>query len=123
VASAGILNAAQLQSAASTTPENFHFSTAGQPGTSASPGPTAGTHDNFVFAPSSGQVSIANFTPPADSVGPGNSVFASHDALAATIHNATGGNAIITDTAHDTITQLHVTAAQLFTHLADFHIV
>jgi len=123
VASAGVSNAAQLQSTASATPENFHFSSAARPGTSVSPGPTAGTHDNFVFAPSSGQLSIANFTPPADSVGSANSVFTSHDALAATIHNATGGNAVITDTAHDTITQQHVTAAQLLTHLADFHIV
>jgi hypothetical protein len=134
LASAGLSNAAQPQSTASAASENFHFSgtnvspspaaaAANQPGGNSAP--MAGTHDNFTFASNSGQVSIANFTPATDSIASSRSVFASHDTLAATIHNAgVAGNAIINDAAHEATTTLQlVTTAQLLAHLTDFHIV
>ena len=78
-------------------------------------------HDTFVFAPNFGHVNIANFTPATDTIQFGKTVFSDLNALRAATHDDSSGNAVITDAAHDTITILHVTTAQLLAHQSDFH--
>jgi len=128
----------QLQFLGHYAQDSFHFADDSSGGTlvtsPAAPAPGAVTtnpanvysasgHDTFVFAPNFGKVSIANFAPATDSITFSQTVFSGPAALAAAIHDDSSGNAVITDAAHDTITLQHVTAAQLLTHLTDFHIV
>jgi hypothetical protein len=80
-------------------------------------------HDTFVFAPNFGQVTLEHFAPETDTIQISPTVFASLDALFAAIHDDSHGNAVITDTAHDTITIQNVTTAQLLAHQSDFHLV
>jgi hypothetical protein len=113
---------------------NFHFANDGDGGlpvtspapsaqgaATTNPAATEAGHDTFVFASNFGQASSANFSPSADNIVFKN-VFASLEAAVAAIHNDPAGNAVVTDAAHDTIAPQHVTTAQLFAHLADFHI-
>jgi len=85
-------------------------------------GVTAG-QDTFVFAPHFGQVSFANFAPQADTIQFNKTVFADINALVAAAHDDSSGNAVITDSALDTITFQHLTTAQLLAHQNDFHFV
>jgi serralysin len=133
----GTSNAALLQSTASVASDSFHFSDWGQSAVqlSSSGAPVAavqpagnaaavsGTHDSFVFAANFGQTGIASFNPPADSTSFSKGLSASPDAIAAAIHSDAAGIALIPEATHDLLTLQHVTAAQLFAHLADFHIV
>jgi len=84
---------------------------------------TIGEHDTFIFAPNFGQVTISNFAPATDTLQFSHSVFANVSALLAATHNDTSGNAVITDSAHDTITIQHVTTAQLLANQSDLHFV
>jgi hypothetical protein len=79
----------------------------------------SGTHDSFVFAANFGQTGIASFNPPADSTSFSKGLSASPAAF----HSDAAGIALIPEATHDLLTLQHVTAAQLFAHLADFHIV
>jgi hypothetical protein len=113
--------------------DNFHFTDDGNGGTlivaASSPGQNANqmssltAHDTFVFAPDFGQVSLANFTPATDTLQFNKSVFADAATLMATTHDDASGNAVMTDAAHDSITLLHVTTAELMAHQSDFHFV
>jgi len=113
-------------------PDNFNF--VGLGSSSASPGSQTGTppqtgavaiagHDLFVFAPSSGQVSIENFSPSTDIIQFSKTAFVNIQALLARTHDNASGNAVITDAAHDTITVKQVTTAQLLAHQSDFHFI
>jgi serralysin len=116
--------------------DNFHFADDGNGGTlvvaSTSPGQNGGSaqvvsnlaaQDTFVFAPNFGQVGLANFAPATDTLQFSKTAFADIAALQAATHDDAGGNAVITDAAHDTITFQHVTTAQLLAHQSDFHFV
>ena len=83
---------------------------------------TAG-HDSFVFAPHFGQITIANFNPAADTIQISQSIFTNVTALLEATHDDAHGNAVITATAHDTITVEHVSTAQLLLHQGDFHFI
>ena len=113
---------------------NFKFADDGSGGTivydppissqtgSSNPPQTAG-HDTFVFAPNSGQVTIADFNPAADTIQFSRAVFANLKAVLASVHDDGHGNAVIADVAHDTVTIQHVTTAQLLAHQGDFHLI
>jgi hypothetical protein len=115
------------------TQDSFHFAEDGNSGTlvvaAATPGQSTSqvsnlaAHDTFVFAPNFGQISLANFTPATDTLQFSKNVFADTAALVAATHDDASGNAVITDAAHDSITLLHVTTAQLMAHQSDFHFV
>ncbi len=91
--------------------------------TAASPVSNLTAHDTFVFAPNFGQVSLANFAPTTDTLQFSKSAIADVATLITFTHDDAAGNAVITDAAHDTITLLHVTTAQLLAHQSDFHFV
>ena len=135
---------ANLQFLGHYSPDNFKFANDGKGGTivyasfsqnhtdvdanqatgsSPSGAATISGHDTFVFAPHFGQVSIANFAPATDSIQFDKSVFPNITALVTAIHDDSSNNALITDSAHDTITVQHVTIAQLLAHQSVFHIV
>jgi serralysin len=126
---------ASLQFIGHYSQDSFHFADDGNGGTlliaATSPGQTAAAtevsnvaaHDTFVFAPNFGQLTLPNFAPATDTIQFSKSVFADVNAVIAATHDDASGNAIITDNAHDTITLLHVTTAQLLAHQSDFHIV
>jgi len=129
-------NSVSLHFAGPLSQDSFHFAADGQGGilisgtatqalaggTTAQPVSLQG-HDSFVFAEHFGQVSIADFTLGTDKIIFSESVFADQSALQAAIHDDTGGNAVITDAALDTITIQHVSAAELLSHLSSFHLV
>jgi hypothetical protein len=79
--------------------------------------------DTFVFAPNFGQVTVVNFSPASDTLQFSKTVFANMNAVLSAIHDNASGDAVITDSAHDTITLKHVTTAQLLAHQSDFHLV
>jgi serralysin len=115
--------------------DSFHFADDGNGGTlliaATSTGQNGGAleisnfaaHDTFVFAPNFGQVALANFAPAPDTLQFSKSAFTDVNAVIAATHDDASGNAIIVDNAHDTITLLHVTTAQLLAHQSDFHVV
>jgi len=76
-----------------------------------------------VFAPNFGQNTIANFNPAADTIQISQSIFTNVTALLEATHDDAHGNAVITATAHDTITLEHVSTAQLLLQQGDFHFV
>jgi aryl-phospho-beta-D-glucosidase BglC (GH1 family)/20S proteasome alpha/beta subunit len=79
--------------------------------------------DNFVFAPNFGQVTLSNFKPGTDTLQVDHTMFAGMNALLAAMHDDVHGNAVITDAAHDSITIVNVTTAQLLAHQGGFHLV
>jgi hypothetical protein len=79
--------------------------------------------DNFVFEPGFGQVSVTNFRPETNAIQISSAIFTSVDALMAATHDDSRGNAVITDSAHDTIIFQNVTTAQLHAHQSDFFFV
>jgi serralysin len=111
--------------------DSFHFADDGHGGTlilaAQNPGqaaaPAASGQDTFVFAANFGQVTVANFTPTADSIEFNHTVFSTIANLLAATHDDPAGNAVITDAAHDTITLQHVTTAQLIANQSAFHFV
>jgi hypothetical protein len=135
------LTAANIQFLGNYSQNNFHFADDGNGGTTilgltahsgiATPAagvsaPVAATitgQDTFVFAPNFGQITIANFLPASDTIQFSKTVFANVNAVLAATHDDASGNAVITDSAHDTITLQHVTTAQLLAHQNDFHLV
>jgi protocatechuate 3,4-dioxygenase beta subunit len=80
-------------------------------------------HEAFVFAPNFGQLNIANFALETDTIQFSKATFPDVTAALAATHNDGHGNAVITDAANDTLTIEHVTAAQLYAHQHDFHII
>jgi hypothetical protein len=76
-----------------------------------------------VFAPNFGKVTIANFAPATDTVEFKKTVFADMASLTAATHDDGSGNAVIIDSAHDTITFQHIAVTQLLMHQSDFHFV
>ena len=85
--------------------------------------PAASGHNAFVFAPNFGQVTHGNSNPATDVIQISRSVFANLTDLQSTMHDEGHGNALMTATAHDTITIQNVLAAQLLAHQNDFHFV
>jgi serralysin len=126
---------ASLQFIGHYSQDSFHFADDGSGGTlviaATAPGQNEGAmevsnfaaHDTFVFAPNFGQLTLPNFTPATDTIQFSKSAFTDVNAVIAATHDDASGNAIIVDSAHDTITLLHVTTAQLLAHQSDFHVV
>ena len=83
-----------------------------------------GGQDTFVFKPGFGSATISDFNVSQDTVNIDHTLFASVTALLASAQPIDGGqDTLITDSAHDKITLLHVTPAQLQAHSTDFHLV
>jgi serralysin len=96
------------------------------PGSNASPTPVAASigstagQSTFIFAPNFGQATPANFVPATNTIQIDKTLFANINALLAATHDDSHGNAVITDSAHDTITIQNVTTAQLQARQSDF---
>ncbi len=83
-----------------------------------------GGHDSFVFNDHFGNATIADFNVRQDTVDLSHTLFASISAILASAHPADfGHDTVITDAAHDKITLIGVTVAQLQAHANDFHLV
>ena len=83
-----------------------------------------GGQDTFVFRPGFGSATIGDFNVSQDTINIDHTLFASVTALLASAQPIDGGqDTLITDTANDKITLLHVTPAQIQAHSTDFHLV
>jgi len=83
-----------------------------------------GGQDTFVFKPGFGSATIGDFNVSQDTVNIDHTLFASVTALLASAQSINGGqDTVITDTANDKITLLHVTPVQIQAHATDFHLV
>ena len=83
-----------------------------------------GGQDTFAFKPGFGSATIGDFNVSQDAINIDHTLFASVTALLASAQPIDGGQStLITDTANDKITLLHVTPAQLQAHSTDFHLV
>ncbi|MGH6764158.1 MAG: Npun_F0296 family exosortase-dependent surface protein [Bradyrhizobium sp.] len=83
-----------------------------------------GGQDTFAFKPGFGSATISDFNVSQDTINIDHTLFANVTALLASAQPIDGGqDTLITDSAHDKITLLHVTPAQLQAHSTDFHLV
>jgi len=79
--------------------------------------------DTFVFKSGFGNATIADFQPGKDTIEFDHSLFANVSGILPGAADDGHGNTIITTDAHDSLTLLHVTLADVQRHLADFHVV
>ncbi|UTD28397.1 hypothetical protein DB459_17325 [Bradyrhizobium sp. WD16] len=141
-ASSGVLSlsdgthAANLQFLGIASQDSFKFANDGAGGTTvyvtttangagAAPTAAATTLDGetFIFAPNFGQAALSHFDPATDTLQINHNVFANANAFLAAAHDDGGGNVVVVDGAHDTLSIQHVTLAQLQAHQNDLHFV
>jgi len=83
----------------------------------------AASHDTFVFSPDFGQATGTSSIPAPDTTQIAPTVVVDTNHLLAAIYDGTHGNAVTTDTAHDTITIPNLTLAQIHAQQDGFHFV